>query len=88
MGFPKELDTDTELYHETKDSETTVAIHHNALKDAIKALEEKVGVDGSSIPTSLDYKKVNSSPPSGFTRVQNIYLAEDEGELILLTQEA
>lgn len=78
--FPRGLDTDTDLYHEERDSETAMSAHHNALKDAIKALEEKVGIDGSPVPTSIDYRLA-------LLGSKVIYLTEEKGELILTTEE-
>ena len=78
--FPQELDGDAELYAVQNDTDSVLAEHHNALKEAIKALEEKVGVDLSAVTTSLDYivkqLTVKSEPPSGMYKVTNIYVTQ------------
>lgn len=52
-NFPTSLD-DTSSLHEVTDGVSTVqAVHHNDLVSAIQAIEASIGVNGSSVPTSL-----------------------------------
>jgi hypothetical protein len=55
INFPTTLDTDTELYQVTDSVDDVLADHHNTHTDALKAIEIKVGVDSSTVNTSLDY---------------------------------
>ena len=77
VKFPAQLDTDTELHRVEDGVDEVLAAHHNALADAVKAIEEKLGVDGSAIVESFDYilkqLAVKSIPPEGSHRVKNIY---------------
>jgi hypothetical protein len=41
------------------------AVHHNDLRDAVKAIEAKVGIDGSAVTSSLDYKVAQKPGLSG-----------------------
>jgi hypothetical protein len=54
-NFPTTLDTDTELYQVTDAVDDVLDHHHNNHTDALKAIESKVGVDGSTVNTSIDY---------------------------------
>lgn len=58
-NFPTGLDDDASLYDVTDGANTLQAAHHNNLKEAIKALEAKVGILGSAAPTSVDYRLGN-----------------------------
>jgi hypothetical protein len=58
-NFPAALDDNTTLF-ELQTGDVYIASHHNNPKDAILALEAKVGVDGSAITTSLDYLVKNT----------------------------
>ena len=82
-NYPTSLDTDVELYEVQNDVDDVLAAHHNALKEAIKALQEKVGIDLSAVETSLDYiinnMVVKCDPPSGKNKVVNLYV--DSGKL-------
>ena len=55
VNFPINLDTDTELYLVTDGVDDVLSAHHNALKDAVKNIEEKVGIDSSAVVTTIDY---------------------------------
>ena len=57
-GFPSSLDNFTNpTASDTLDSATVPhATQHADLNDAVEALEAKVGVDGSAVTSSLDYK--------------------------------
>lgn len=55
-NFPTALDDDSSLYDVTDAVHTLQAAHHNNPKEAIKALEAKVGIFGTSSPTALDYR--------------------------------
>jgi len=75
--FPQELDTDIELYEVENAVDDILAEHHNVLKEAIKKIEAKLGIDMSEVRTSLDYivkqLAIKSIPPSGFHKVYEIY---------------
>lgn len=64
VNFPSALDDDTTLFN-VANGQVYIAQMHNNPKDAILALEAKVGADGSSVVTSLDYlvKNVASVDP-------------------------
>ena len=83
--FPQEFDTDEELHHVEDYVDFALAAHHNVLKEAIKAIQRKLGINNSEDSESIDFKKINSSPPNGFMRVKNIYLKEVDQEVILKT---
>lgn len=55
-NFPTALDDDTSLLDVTDSVTSLVASHHNNLKEAIKALEKKVGIEQTTSPTSLDVR--------------------------------
>lgn len=55
-NFPTGLDDDSSLYDVTDAVSTLQAAHHNNLKEAVKAIEAKVGVHLTSSPTALDYR--------------------------------
>lgn len=58
-NFPTALDDDTSL-HDVTDSVTQVlAAHHNNTKEAVKAIEAKLGIFNTSAPTALDYRLGN-----------------------------
>jgi len=75
--FPAQLDTDAELHKVADDVDDVVAAHHNDLVGAIRAMEEKLGIDDSPVSTSVDYilkqLAVKSEPPEGNYRVVNLY---------------
>jgi len=52
-NFPTSLDTYTT---KTDNVDDVMASHINDLQDAVEALEAKVGIDGSGVATSHDYK--------------------------------
>jgi hypothetical protein len=54
-NYPTTLDTDTELYDVTDDVDDVIASHHDNIKDAVKALEAKVGINASAVTTSIDH---------------------------------
>ena len=55
-NFPTGLDDDTSLLDVTDGVSTLQAVHHNNMKEAIKALEAKVGIRNSAVASSLDYR--------------------------------
>jgi len=83
--FPAQLDTDAELHKVADDVDEVLAAHHNALAEAVKAIEEKIGVDGSAIVESFDYilkqLAIKSVPPEGDYRVTNIYVKAQNRKL-------
>jgi hypothetical protein len=62
-NFPTSLDDDTSLLDVTDGVSALVAAHHNNIKEAVKALEARVGIIGSTSATSLEYRL--SSPTDG-----------------------
>lgn len=59
-SYPTSLDTNTTLF-QVSTGDTLSEAHHNNLKDAVIALQTKVGVDSSADATSLDYLLTNSA---------------------------
>ena len=55
-NFPTSLDTLTNPTSSDSLSSPSHSAQHANVNDAVEALEAKVGVDGSAITTSLDYK--------------------------------
>jgi hypothetical protein len=55
-NYPTTLDDDTSLGTVIDGSSAILAAHHNNLKDGVKALEAKLGIYGTSEPTSIDYR--------------------------------
>jgi hypothetical protein len=60
INFPAALDDNTTLTL-VQNGQVYVASLHNNLKDAIIAAQTKIGVDGSAVPTTLDYLVKNSA---------------------------
>lgn len=58
-NFPTALDDDTSLLNVTDGVTSIVASHHNNTKEAVKAIEAKIGIYNSGAPTSLDYRLGN-----------------------------
>ena len=81
IKFPEGLDTDAELHKVVDGVDDVVAKHHNDLVAAVKAIEEKLGIDGSAIVESFDYiikqLAVKSEPPEGTHKITNIYRMPD-----------
>lgn len=55
-NFPTSLDDNSSLHDVSDGVSTLQAAHHNNMKEAIKAVQAKVGIDFTSVPTSLDYR--------------------------------
>jgi hypothetical protein len=55
-NFPAALDDDSSLLAVTDGVTSIVAAHHNNLKDAIKAVEAKIGITNGSTAAALDYR--------------------------------
>ena len=64
VNFPATLDDDSTLFN-LQTGDIYIAQFHNNPKDAILAIEAKLGIDGSAVTTSLDYlvKNVASIDP-------------------------
>ncbi len=60
MAYPTDLDSFSDVVDNTTDA---TAANHNAIQDAIEALEAKVGADSSAVTTSHDYMLNDSSSP-------------------------
>lgn len=58
-NYPTSLDDNVSLFDVTDGSSVVAAAHHNNMKEAIKALEAKLGVRSSAAPTSVDYRLGN-----------------------------
>ena len=72
-NFPTGLDT---LSNPTTSSALNNPSHagqHSNANDAIEALQAKVGVDGSAVTSSLDYKVANHGNMVSFTPAWNSY---------------
>lgn len=78
-NFPTALDDDSSLYQVVNGVSAPLAEHHNNTKDALKALEAKVGIFNTSVPTSIDYRL--GHPTSG----HNHNGASGQGAKILAT---
>ena len=55
-NFPTGLDDNTSLLEVTDGVSALADEHHNNLKEAVIAVERKVGIFSSAAPTSLDYR--------------------------------
>lgn len=55
-NYPTALDDDSSLYAVVDGVTVPIAAHHNNPKDAIKAIEAKIGIYNSGAATSLDYR--------------------------------
>jgi hypothetical protein len=55
-NFPTALDDNSSLYDVLDNVTAVVAAHHNNPKEAIKAIEAKIGVHHTTIDTSLDFR--------------------------------
>jgi len=58
-NYPTALDDDASLYDVTNNVTAIDAAHHNNIKEAVKAIERRIGVIGSASPTALDYQLSN-----------------------------
>lgn len=58
-NFPTALDDNTSLGDLTDGVSAIQASDHNNLKEAVKAIEAKIGIYSSGAPTSLDYRLGN-----------------------------
>lgn len=87
-NFPTSLDSDSQLFDVTDGVSSLQAAHHNNMKEAIKAIQSKVGVNLTSVPTSLDYRLGNATGghrhdgASGHGPKINATAVEDLAELI------
>lgn len=55
-NFPTALDDDTSLFDVTDGTSTLQGAHHNNIKEAIKAIQRKIGIYLTDAPTALDYR--------------------------------
>lgn len=58
-NFPTGLDDDTSLYDVTDNVTPIIAAHHNNIKEAVKLIERKIGIDGTAGVTTIDYRLGN-----------------------------
>lgn len=58
-NFPTGLDDDVSLYDVVDATSDVLAAHHNNLKEAVKALETKIGIYNTSVATALDFRLSN-----------------------------
>lgn len=56
INFPSALDSLTNPQSDFELSNPSHTTQHSDINDAVEALQQKVGVDGSSVSTSLDYR--------------------------------
>lgn len=59
-NFPEAFDTDANIKTVADNIHDVIALHHNIEKNCIKAIEEKLGIDGSTDITSIDYLLKNA----------------------------
>lgn len=81
IGFPSSLDSFATL---TDDDDDVLANHPNTLADAVEALQAKVGINGSAVLSSLDYKSVHSSyriPGMRYESASSIRVTTASGEM-------
>lgn len=64
-NFPTALDDNTSLFDVTDGITEIEAAHHNNIKEAIKRIEAKIGIDFTIAPTSLDYRLGNATNSHG-----------------------
>jgi hypothetical protein len=60
-NFPTGLDDDASLLNVTDGVTTLQASHHNNMKEAIKAIQQKLGIFSTVAPTSIDYRLGNAT---------------------------
>lgn len=60
-NFPTALDDDTSLISVSDGVTSIAAAHHNNLKEAVKALQAKIGIFNSGAPTSIDFRLSNAT---------------------------
>lgn len=60
-NFPTALDDNSSLIDVSDGVSSLQAAHHNNLKEAIKAIQSKVGINLTSDPASLDYRLGNAT---------------------------
>lgn len=58
-NFPTALDDDVSLYDVVDEVSSVTAAHHNNIKEAVKALEAKIGIYATGEPDTLDYRLGN-----------------------------
>lgn len=58
-NFPTALDDDSSLGDVTDGVSALTADHHNNIKEAVKKIEAKLGINVTSAPTSIDYRLGN-----------------------------
>lgn len=54
-NYPTGLDDDVSLYDVTDGTSDVLAAHHNNIKEAVKALETKLGIYNTAVPTAIDF---------------------------------
>lgn len=67
-NFPTALDDDSSLLDVTDGTSTLQAVHHNNTKEAVKAIERKLGIRLTDAPTTIDFRLGNATaghPHSG-----------------------
>ena len=64
-NYPSALDDDTSLIDVTNNVTAVSAPHHNNLKEAVKALESKLGIYSTAVPTTIDYRLGNATAGHG-----------------------
>lgn len=60
-NYPTSLDDDTSLHDVIDDTTPIVAAHHNNTKEAVKALEERLGIINTSDPDSFEYRAFSAT---------------------------
>lgn len=55
-NYPTALDNDSSLVDVQDGVSSLQAVHHNNLKEAIKEMQAKIGINHTNVPTSLDFR--------------------------------
>ena len=79
INFPNALDSLTNPQAGFELSNPSHASQHSDLNDAVEYLQQKVGVDGSSVTTSLDYRVATLENTSSTTGVADTGVSEPAG---------
>jgi hypothetical protein len=60
-NFPTALDDDSSLLDVTDGVSSLQAVHHNNLKEAVKAIQAKLGIRLTDAPTTIDFRLGNAT---------------------------
>lgn len=60
-NFPTALDDDSSLLDVTDGTSALQAVHHNNIKEAVKAIQRKLGIYLTDAPTTIDFRLGNAT---------------------------